>query len=79
MNRYLAITVLALLSGCASTSDFFGPPQRTIILHAGESFSTSSDPKVNAELFAMMAPLMTPEMTATIRRAQCEAQKELCK
>lgn len=77
--KLASIAILALLSGCAFAPEFFDAPPRSIELHAGESFSTSSDPKVNAELFAMMAPLMTPEMTATIRRAQCEAQKELCK
>ena len=49
------------------------------VLSAGESYCTSSDPKVCAELFAMMAPLHTPEMNAIIRKAQCEAQAELCK
>ena len=65
---------VAALSGCATTSDFFGPR----VLSAGESYCSSSDPKVCAELFAMMAPLHTKEMDATIQRAQCEAQKELC-
>ena len=71
------IVTTSMLYGCATT-DFFGPQGRTIVLHAGESFSTSSDPKVNAELFASMEPLHTKEMDATIKRAQCQAQKELC-
>ena len=76
----ISLVVLAgCMSGCVTLDGFFAPPTRTIVLHAGESFSTSADPKVNAELFAMMAPLHTPEMDATIKRAQCEAQAELCK
>lgn len=75
--RLALLLTLAALSGCASTSDFFGPQTR--VIGAGESYCTSNDPRVCAALFASMAPLMTPEMTATIRRAQCEAQKELCK
>lgn len=72
MKRITLILAL-VLSGCATT-DFFG----LRVLSAGESYCSSSDPKVCAELFAMMAPLMTPEMDATIKRARCEAQKELC-
>lgn len=68
--KLASLAILALLSGCAFTSDFFGAPQRTIILHAGESFSTSSDPKVNAELFAKMAEAFTPEMNAAIEAAR---------
>lgn len=65
MKTLLCIAVLAL-SGCASTSDFFGPR----VLTAGESYCSSSDPKVCAELFAMMAPLHTPEMNAAINAAR---------
>lgn len=73
MKTLLCIAVLAL-SGCASTSDFFGPR----VLSAGESYCNGT-PAQCAELFAMMAPLLTPEMDAIIKRAQCEAQRELCK
>lgn len=66
--RLALLFAIAALAGCASTSDFFGP--RTITLQAGESFCTSSDPKVCAELFAMMAPLHTPEMDAAINAAR---------
>ena len=71
MKRITLILAL-VLSGCATT-DFFGPR----VLSAGESYCTGT-PAQCAELFAMMAPLHTKEMDATIKRAQCEAQKELC-
>ena len=68
MKRITPILAL-VLSGCVTTDR---------VLSAGESYCSSSDPKVCAELFTMMAPLMTPEMDAIIKRARCEAQKELC-
>lgn len=77
MKRIASIAILVVLAACqegCATTDFFGPR----VLSAGESYCSSSDPKVCAELFAMMAPLHTKEMDATIQRAQCEAQKELC-
>ena len=76
-TRIALILTVAALSGCATIDTAFGPQSMTIV--AGNSYCTSSDPKVCAELFAMMAPLHTPEMDATIKRAQCEAQAELCK
>lgn len=67
MKRIALVLTLAAVAGCATT-DFFGP--QTITLKAGQSFCTSSDPKVCAELFAMMAPLHTPEMNAAINAAR---------
>lgn len=72
MKRITLILAL-VLSGCATTDNFFGPR----VLSAGESYCNGT-PAQCAELFAMIAPLMTPEMDAIIKRAQCEAQKELC-
>lgn len=69
MKRFIFVITLVALNGCAF-NDFFGPPTRTIVLQAGESFSTSSDPKVNAELFAVAAQLHTPEMNAVINAAR---------
>lgn len=57
------IVALALLaSGCAFNE--------TRVLNAGESFCTSSDPKVCAALFEQMAQLHTPEMEAAINAAR---------
>lgn len=64
--RLALLFAIAALSGCASTSDFFGPR----ILTAGESYCTSSDPKVCAALFAKMAEAHTPEMDAAINAAR---------
>ena len=73
MKTLLCIAVLAL-SGCASTSDFFGPR----VLSAGESYCTGT-PAQCAELQKVVASLNTPEVTAALQRAQCQAQRELCK
>lgn len=71
MKTLASLAVLAgCMSGCVTLDGFFAPPARTITLHAGESFSTSSDPKVNAELFAKMAEAFTPEMNAAIEAAK---------
>lgn len=70
MKRYLAITVLALLSGCAFAPEFFDAPPRSIELQAGESCCSSSDPKVCEALFAKMAEAFTPEMNAAIEAAR---------
>lgn len=62
--KLASLAVLALLSGCATT-DFFGPR----VLTAGESYCNGT-PAQCAELFAMMAPLHTPEMNAAIEAAK---------
>lgn len=68
--KRITLIIAFVLSGCATTDNFFGPQERTIVLHAGESFSTSSDPEVNAELFAVAAQLHTKEMNAAIEAAK---------
>lgn len=73
MKTLLCIAVLAL-SGCASTADFFGPR----VLSAGESYCNGT-PAQCAELQKVVASLNTPEVTAALKRAQCQAQRELCK
>lgn len=67
MKRIALALTLAALAGCATT-DFFGP--QTITLKAGQSFCTSSDPKVCAELFTVAAQLHTSEANAAINAAR---------
>ena len=77
MKKLLVVGLL--LSGCAS----FDAPQVSMIIPAGSSvcINTSGGPVSAAkceELDRIMQSLNTPEMTATIKRAQCEAQREFC-
>lgn len=76
-----AIIAALLLSGCAA---FDAPPSISMIIPAGSSVcvNTSGAPVSAAkceELDRVARSLNTPEMTATIQRAQCSAQRELCK
>lgn len=64
----LALAALAALAGCASNER---------ILSAGQSYCTGTAAQC-AELQKVIASLNTPEMTAALKRAQCQAQRELC-
>ena len=73
------ILTASMLSGCAA----FDAPQVSMIIPQGSSvcINTSGGPVSAAkceELDRIMQSLNTPEMTATIKRAQCSVQKELC-
>lgn len=63
--KTLIFIALIALSGCASTSDFFG----SRVLSAGESYCTGT-PAQCAELYAIAAQLHTPEMNAAINAAR---------